>query len=84
MDEERLRRLLDGVRSGSVSPDSAIEQLRALDISGVHLSTTSLNAAACRLYESMGFRLLSACPTRMWAGLVKGPVEERLYGMRLA
>ena len=35
MDEERLRRLLDGVRSGSVTPDSAIEQLRSLPFESV-------------------------------------------------
>jgi len=35
MDEERLRRLLDGVRSGSVTPDSAIEQLRSLPFEAV-------------------------------------------------
>jgi hypothetical protein len=35
MDEERLRRLLDGVRSGSVTPDSAIEQLRTLPFESV-------------------------------------------------
>lgn len=61
-----------------------IEQLRALEIPGVHLSTTSVNAAACHLYERVGFRLLSACPTRMWEGLIQAPVEERLYGLKLA
>ncbi|MBE3039800.1 MAG: nickel pincer cofactor biosynthesis protein LarB [Chloroflexi bacterium] len=35
MDEERLRRLLDGVRSGSVTPDSALEQLRSLPFESV-------------------------------------------------
>jgi pyridinium-3,5-biscarboxylic acid mononucleotide synthase len=35
MDEERLRRLLDGVRSGAVSPDNAIEQLRSLPFESV-------------------------------------------------
>jgi len=60
-----------------------IEQLRALEMPGVHLSTTSANAAACHLYERSGFRLLSACTTRMWEGLVQAPLEERIYGLRL-
>lgn len=60
-----------------------LEQLRVLEIPGVHLSTTSYNATACRLYERVGFCLISACPTRLWEGLIQAPVEERLYGLRL-
>ncbi len=35
MDEERLRSLLDGVRSGEMSTDSALEQLRSLPFEAV-------------------------------------------------
>ena len=35
MDEERLRSLLDGVRSGELSTDSALEQLRSLPFEAV-------------------------------------------------
>jgi len=35
MDEERLRRLLDGVRSGNVTPDSALSQLRSLPFESI-------------------------------------------------
>ena len=35
MDEERLRSLLDGVRSGEMSTDSALEQLRSLPFENV-------------------------------------------------
>jgi|WetSurSiteA1Bulk_404760.scaffolds.fasta_scaffold17448_2 ribosomal protein S18 acetylase RimI-like enzyme len=58
-------------------------QLRGGQITGVHLNTTSLNEAACRLYESVGFRLLDARPTRMWEGIVEGHVENRCYGLQL-
>ena len=60
-----------------------LDQLRALGLPGVHLWTTDRNAAACHLYEKMGFRVLSAFPTGLWKGLVAGPVEERCYGLDL-
>jgi ribosomal protein S18 acetylase RimI-like enzyme len=63
--------------------DAYLGQMRALKIPGVHLSTTSANAAACLLYEGLGFQLLSACPTRRWEGLIQAPIEERIYGIRL-
>jgi GNAT superfamily N-acetyltransferase len=78
--------LADGWRSfglGRRLMAACLDQLRALGIPGVHLSTTSLNPAACHLYETMGFRLLAAGATRLWEGLVPGPVEERLYGLDL-
>lgn len=50
-------------------------------IRGVHLHTTDYNRAACRLYESTGFRLLSARPTALWRGLVPVAVESRAYGL---
>ena len=61
-----------------------LHQLKELGVPGVHLETTSLNIAACRLYESFGFRLLDARRTRMWTGIIDGPVENRCYGLLLA
>jgi ribosomal protein S18 acetylase RimI-like enzyme len=58
-------------------------QLHSLHVPGVHLMTTSLNEAACKLYESVGFRLVDARPTRMWQGLIDGIVEDRCYGLLL-
>ena len=60
-----------------------LDQLRSLHIPGVHLMTTSLNEAACRLYESVGFHLVDSRPTRMWEGIINGYVEERCYGLLL-
>ncbi len=58
-------------------------QLRLLRVRGVHLMTTSLNVAAWRLYEGLGFRLLDSRPTRMWRGLVDQEVENRTYGLAI-
>jgi ribosomal protein S18 acetylase RimI-like enzyme len=60
-----------------------LDQLRGLGVPGVHLHTTSLNEAACRLYTGVGFRLLDARPTTVWSHLVDRPVENRCYGLRL-
>jgi ribosomal protein S18 acetylase RimI-like enzyme len=61
-----------------------LNQLVELGIPGVHLGTTSRNVTACKLYESVGFKLVDARPTRMWRWLFKDPIENRSYAMRLA
>lgn len=61
--------------------ERSLTQFWATGIPGVHLSTTDLNVAACHLYESVGFRLLHAWTTRLWRGLVAGPVQRRVYGI---
>lgn len=63
--------------------ESYLAQIRSLGIPGVHFGTTSLNVAACRLYEALGFELIAHKPTQVWNHLVTGPVENLLYGMRL-
>jgi len=60
-----------------------LNQLLHANVAGVHLKTTSMNLAACHLYESMGFRLIDARPTRMWEGMMEGYLENRCYGMML-
>jgi ribosomal protein S18 acetylase RimI-like enzyme len=64
--------------------EAYLDQLCSLGVSGVHLNTTNLNEAACRLYEKVGFRLLAARPTRIWAGFTDQPVESRCYGLQLS
>ncbi len=59
------------------------KHLSGLRVEGVHLHTTNLNRAACRLYEHAGFHLLEARPTQAWKRWVKKPVENRVYGLRL-
>jgi len=63
--------------------ETYLQQLRELGVQGVYLETTSLNEAACRLYEKMGFRLLEARPDRFWAKWFGHPVENRCYGLEL-
>ena len=63
--------------------EAYLQQLRKLGVKGVYLDTTSLNEAACRLYEKIGFRILDARPDRFWAKWFGHPVENRCYGLRL-
>ena len=63
--------------------DAYLNQLRSLGVGGVYLDTTSLNEAACRLYEKVGFHLLEARPNRFWTHWFKKPVENRCYGLKL-
>jgi ribosomal protein S18 acetylase RimI-like enzyme len=60
-----------------------LDHLRSLGVVGVHMNTTSFNEAACILYERMGFELLAAHPTHLWAGMVDQAVENRCYGLKL-
>jgi ribosomal protein S18 acetylase RimI-like enzyme len=72
-----------GYKLGQWLMESYLGQLRGLGISGVYLDTTSLNEAACRLYEKMGFRLLDERPDRFWAKWFGHPVDNRCYGLKL-
>jgi RimJ/RimL family protein N-acetyltransferase len=73
-----------GLGLGRELMQAYLERLRGLGTPGVHLHTTSVNIAACRLYESLGFALLDRRPTGAWRGLVDQPVENRCYGLELA
>ncbi len=78
--------LLEGWRGlglGRGLIETYLARLRALGIRGVHLHTTSLNVAACQLYENLGFELLGSRATSTWRGYVNQPVENRCYGLRL-
>lgn len=78
--------LADGFRGlglGRRLMEAYLAQLKKLGIAGVHLHTTSLNEAACRLYEASGFRIWAARPTRMWRYLVDRAVENRCYAREI-
>ena len=60
-----------------------LDQLRELGVPGVFLDTTDLNEAACRLYESLGFKVLDNRQTTVWREVIAGPVENRSYGLKL-
>jgi GNAT superfamily N-acetyltransferase len=72
-----------GHRLGQRLMEAYLGQLCALGIPAVHLNTTSLNEAACRLYEKMGFRLLDSRPERYWSKWFRQPVDNRCYGLRI-
>lgn len=73
-----------GRRLGQRLLEAYLSQLRALQIPGVHLNTTNLNAAACKLFEKMGFKLAAIQPAPQWAGLVSEPVFKRTYVLDLS
>jgi ribosomal protein S18 acetylase RimI-like enzyme len=62
--------------------ETCLARFWAAGVGGVHLMTTDRNRAACRLYESLGFRLLDARQTQLWRGWVAGDVQNRAYGIR--
>ena len=73
-----------GHRLGQQLMEAYLRQLRRLGVTGVYLDTTSLNEAACRMYEKFGFRILDARPDHFWAKRFGHPVENRCYGLRLS
>jgi ribosomal protein S18 acetylase RimI-like enzyme len=60
-----------------------IQQLQQENIPGVHLITTNRNIIACRMYESLGFKLLDSRITHLWKNWIDGLVENRCYGLKL-
>lgn len=72
-----------GVGLGRKLIEAYIQQLEALQVPGVYLQTTTMNGAAIKLYEKVGFHLLASKPTRMYAHLVDVPVENCCYAMQL-
>jgi GNAT superfamily N-acetyltransferase len=78
--------LADGFRGlglGRRLMQAYLAQLSTLGVIGVHLHTTSLNEAACRLYEASGFRVWAARPARMWRYLIDRPVENLCYAREI-
>jgi len=69
---------------GSQLIDTYLGHLRQLGIPGVHLHTTNLNEAACRLYDRLGFELLEGRRTGMWRSFIEKEVENRCYGLKLS
>lgn len=60
-----------------------LNQLKQLNIPGVHLFTTSQNEKACLLYERMGFNLLGAKSSRMWLWKLGKEIDNRCYAQKL-
>ena len=73
-----------GLGLGKSLMNACLDQMAALGLPGIHLNTTSLNAAAVRMYEKFGFQLLGRKRTRLWEPwLPATEVENLVYGKRL-
>jgi ribosomal protein S18 acetylase RimI-like enzyme len=72
-----------GVGVGGRLIEAYIEQLRQMQMGGVHLTTTSHNEAACHLYEKVGFQLLDERLNRFWTNKLGFAVKNRSYGLKL-
>ena len=65
--------------------NACLDQMTGLGVPGIHLNTTSLNAAAVKMYEKMGFDLLARKRTHLWEPWLPGiEVENLVYGKPLA
>jgi ribosomal protein S18 acetylase RimI-like enzyme len=74
-----------GLGLGKSLMNACLDQMTALGVPGIHLNTTSLNAAAVYMYEKMSFQLLGRKRTRIWEPwLPDAKVENLVYGKRLA
>ncbi len=72
-----------GYKLGQRLMQAYLDQLRGLGVKGVYLDTTSLNEAACRMYEKFGFRILDARTFRFWSRWFDKPVQNLCYGLQL-
>lgn len=73
-----------GLGLGRQLLQTCLDQMTGLGVPGIHLNTTSLNAAAVHLYEKMGFELLARHRCRVWEPWLPGvEVENLVYGKRL-
>jgi ribosomal protein S18 acetylase RimI-like enzyme len=59
------------------------QQLRSLEVKGVHLHTTDQNISACILYEKMGYQLKDKRQTKNWKQILGKIVENRCYALNL-
>jgi len=76
----------DGYRGAGLGRkliDAYLEQLKGMNIRGVHLETTSHNEAACHLYEKIGFQMLDEKTNRFWTRMLGYAVSNRSYGLKL-
>ena len=73
-----------GLGLGRKLMQACLDQMTELGLPGIHLKTTTRNAAAIGLYEKMGFQLLARKRTRLWEPWLPGEeIENLVYGKRL-
>jgi ribosomal protein S18 acetylase RimI-like enzyme len=72
-----------GAGVGTALMQAYLDQLRAENVPGVHLETTSENKIAVAWYERLGFRRLQSVPTNVYQHSVGHSVDLLLYALRL-
>jgi ribosomal protein S18 acetylase RimI-like enzyme len=73
-----------GLGLGRKLMQACLDQMSELGIPGIHLKTTTMNAAAIKLYEKLGFELLGRKRTHLWDEWLSGEeIENLVYGKRL-
>ena len=73
-----------GLGLGRKLMQACLDQMTELGIPGIHLKTTTLNAAAIKLYEKLGFELLGRKRTHLWDEWLPGEeIENLVFGKRL-
>jgi ribosomal protein S18 acetylase RimI-like enzyme len=75
---------LRGQGAGRKLMEAGMTGLAADGAPGIHLNTTSYNAAAVAMYEKMGFKLLGSKPTHLWEPWLPGvDIKNLVYGKAL-
>ncbi len=77
----------EGYRSigiGSRLLSAFLDYLRANDVKGLHLGTTSYNTLAVPFYKKWGFRLVSQRPLTIYEGIVPEEIDLLLFTRELA
>ena len=60
-----------------------LDQCRALDVTGVHLSTSDQNEAALHLYHALGVEVLQRYRSPYKSTVTRKPVETMIMGLLL-
>lgn len=72
-----------GTGVGTALMNAYLDQLRAENIPGVHLETSSENKIAVAWYEKLGFTLLQRTPSDLYKPNLGHTIDLLVYGMRL-
>jgi ribosomal protein S18 acetylase RimI-like enzyme len=67
-----------GLGLGRALLEACLNQMTALGVPGIHLSTTSRNVAALRLYEKLGFEVLGRKRSTLWEPWLPGEEIDNL------
>jgi GNAT superfamily N-acetyltransferase len=74
---------LRGNGVGTALMKTYLDQLRAENVCGVHLETSSANSIAVPWYEKLGFQLLQRISTDLYKPSLGHSIDLLVYGLRL-